>query len=98
MLGAQLAEKRDQLRMGDAAGQRLQLEPVARLEQLRRDGARRRSPGRREPRLRLARQIQQVRGNAQRLLALRRVLEGPQDLANAGEPRLLVREEPLDLE
>src|SRR5215468_4800036 len=80
-------------------GERIALQAVAGLEQLRRD-LRRRAPSpapRHEAGLGLARQVETVGDEPQRLLALGRVLEPGQDLARVNESLLTVGG-PLELE
>ena len=92
MVGRELGQEVAQLGVRCDAGQRVALTPIAGLEQLRRD--RRRAPLRPAPRheagLRLTRQIEPVGDEAQRLLALGRILEPPEDLARVNKCFLAV--------
>ena len=99
MLRPELGEPAHEGRVRDAGRERLALEAVARLEQARSLGSRlTRTPARRrEPGEGLLREIEPVREETQRLLALGRVLGLREHLARADEPLLPVGRA-LDLE
>src|SRR3954447_20239549 len=81
------------------AGERVPLEARARVQETRRHppGRRCRADPRREPGLRLLRQVEPVGSEADRLLPLWRVLEPGEHLADADEPVLAVGG-PFDLD
>src|SRR5438093_8866219 len=84
--------------MRHTRGQRVTLEAVASVQNLRRNnrGCCTTAP-RRESRLQLLREVEPIGGQAQRVLSLRRVLELRQNLAHAHE-RFLPVARALDLE
>src|SRR5207302_1673424 len=92
VLRTQLRQDRNERAMGGDTRKRVSFQPLAGIEQARRDLARRASrTARRETRLRLLRQIQLVGDETQSLLALRRILEPSENLAHADEAFLPAR-------
>ena len=99
VLGRDLREELDEPRMRDARSERVPLEPLALLEQLRREllGERPDAALRRQPGERLLRQAQPAGEQPQRVLPLGRVLVPLQDLADPHE-RLLAVGRAVELE
>ena len=101
VLGPELGENPDQARVGNAARERVALEPLSRFEQARRDrrrGGAARLPARCEPRLGLLRQVEPVGEVAQRILEVGRVVEPLENLTRPYEGLLAVGQSPLHLD